>query len=603
MTQRVWELRKAGLGLLGNLPGDAKAVACIEDTAVAIEDLCDYIGEFTAMMERYGQQAVYYAHAGAGEIHLRPILNLKKSEDVQRFRQITEEVAGLVKKYGGSLSGEHGDGRVRSEFIPLVIGEENHRLLKRIKHTWDPQNIFNPGKIADPVPMDSHLRYEPDQPSPEFVTLLDFSTDGGILRHAEKCNGSGDCRKLHTAGGVMCPSYHATLEEKHTTRARANALREFLTYPPDPNAPFSSKALLEVLDLCLACKACSAECPSTVDMAALKAEVLYQYYKKNGTPWRNRLFAYISSIYAAASVVEPLANAFLKWPFAQRSIKRVVGIHPMRSLPSVPRQTWREWFKHRQSKMRSRSGGKRVAIFCDEFTNYTDVRPGIKTVELLEALGYEVLMPTCKPSGRAMISKGLLDDARLVANANVDLFSDCLKDGIPLVGVEPSAILSFRDEYPRLVATQWRRTAQRLAGNVFTLEEFLLREFEAGRVSKEDFSKTNRRILVHSHCHQKALGDGGVVAVVLSIPQGHEVELIPAGCCGMAGSFGYEAEHYGVSIQIANLSLVPTIEKAGEDVVVVAQGTSCRHQILDTTGRLALHTAEVLCEALPNQPK
>lgn len=601
-TQRVWELRKAGLGLLGNLPGDAKAVACIEDTAVAIEDLCDYIGEFTSMMERFGQRAVYYAHAGAGEIHLRPILNLKKSEDVRRFREITEEVAKLVKKYGGSLSGEHGDGRVRSEFIPLVIGQENYALLRQIKRTWDPKGIFNPGKIVDPLPMHTHLRYEPDQPTPEYPTMLDFSADGGLLRHAEKCNGSGDCRKRHTAGGVMCPSYHATLDEKHTTRARANALREFLTHPPDQDAPFGAQQLLDVLDLCLSCKACSAECPSTVDMAALKAEVLHQHHQLHGTPWRYRLFGHISSIYAFAVAVEPIANALLRWPAAERFFKKMAGIHPQRSLPAVPTQTWMQWFNRRRKQSGKRPTGPRVVVFCDEFTNYTDVLPGIKAIELLEALGYSVSMPPCRESGRALISKGLLEAARRVANTNVDLFSDCLAGGVPIVGVEPSAILTFRDEYPKLVSPQWRRTAKRLAEHVFTLEEFLLRECEAGRIGRASFSQKQKRILVHAHCHQKALGDGGAVAAALAIPEGFEVELIQAGCCGMAGSFGYELEHYELSMQIAGLALEPAIEKAGEDVAVVAQGTSCRHQILDATGRRAFHPAELLVEALPNQP-
>ncbi|RME12367.1 MAG: FAD-binding oxidoreductase, partial [Bacteroidetes bacterium] len=337
-------------------------------------DLADYIGDFTGIMERYGQKAVFYAHAGAGEIHLRPILNLKKEEDVILFRKISEEVAGLVKRYKGALSGEHGDGRVRAEFLPKVIGKENYELLRRIKQTWDPKGIFNPGKIVDAPPMDSSLRYEPGQTTPDYKTLLDFSRDGGILRHVEKCNGSGDCRKLPTAGGTMCPSYHATRTEMHTTRARANALREILSQPQDPLRPFDSEALKEVLDLCLSCKACASECPSTVDMAALKAEVMYQYQLNHGYSLRNRLFAGSHELYRLGRVARPLANALMTNPLAASVLKKAAGIHPRRSLPPIPKETWRGWFNNGGNDP---AGEKEVYLFCDEFTNYTDPAPGI----------------------------------------------------------------------------------------------------------------------------------------------------------------------------------------------------------------------------------
>lgn len=597
-TGKVWNLRKAGLGLLGNLPGDAKAVACIEDTAVAIEDLADYIEEFTGIMERYGQKAVYYAHAGAGEIHLRPILNLKKKEDVVLFRKISEEVAVLVKKYRGALSGEHGDGRVRAEFLPKVIGRENYELLKRIKQTWDPNGIFNPGKIVDAPPMDEGLRYQPGQPTPQYQTLLDFSREGGILPHVEKCNGSADCRKLPAAGGVMCPSYHATRQEMHTTRARANALREFLSHPKDPTRAFDAGELQAVLDLCLSCKACASECPSTVDMAALKAEVLYQYQKLNGFSLRNRLFAESHQMYRWGRLVRPLANAMLKHRSLAAWIKKATGVHAGRSLPEIPKETWSGWFRKHKTR---RPQGRQVLLFCDEFTNFTDPVPGIATLKLLWALGYNIHLPDCAPSGRAMISKGLLLKAKSVAERNVRLFSKLATAECPLVGVEPSAILSFRDEYPRLVGKSLRSEAEKLSSNVLTLEEFLVQEFSAGRIDPGNFTLESKKILVHGHCHHKALAQVAHLAFALGIPRNYQVELIQAGCCGMAGSFGYEKEHYDVSMAIAQQCLVPAIRRVGEEVEIVAQGTSCRHQILDATGRRARHPAEILFEALVNQ--
>ena len=313
---KAFSLRKAGLGLLGNIIGDNKAVACIEDTAVEVNDLPNYIAEFSAMMEKFGQEAVYYAHAGAGELHLRPILNLKKVTDVKLFREITSDVAKLVKKYGGSMSGEHGDGIVRSEFIPMMIGEKNYELIKKIKYTFDPNNIFNKGKIVDALPMDQSLRYEVDRVEPEIKTIQDFSDSQGIIRAAEKCNGSGDCRKLASAGGTMCPSYRATKNEKDTTRARANALREFLTNSDQPNK-FDHKELKEVFDLCLSCKACASECPSNVDIAALKSEFLYQYQKENGISFRTRMFADNVKWNKLGSIAPKLTNAILNTPFAK----------------------------------------------------------------------------------------------------------------------------------------------------------------------------------------------------------------------------------------------------------------------------------------------
>ncbi|MCB9264516.1 MAG: FAD-binding protein [Lewinellaceae bacterium] len=597
-TKQVWDLRKAGLGIMGNLEGDPKPVACIEDTAVDIQDLPAYIREFTELMAGFKQQAVYYAHAGAGELHLRPILNLKEAEGQQLFHDITEAVARLVKKYDGSLSGEHGDGRVRAEFIPLMIGEQNYELLKEIKHTWDPQNIFNPGKIVDAPPMNSSLRYKAGQETPEFDTVFDFSQTQGILRAAEKCNGSGDCRKLSFAGGTMCPSYRATRDEKDTTRGRANTLREFLTMNVKEN-PFNHPEIKEAMDLCLSCKGCTAECPSNVDMATLKAEFLYQYYQSNGVPLRSRAFANFGRLNGLASIAPGLSNFFLSNAFFSGLMKRFLNVAPQRSLPLLHSTTLRRWFaKNRAKLMPVTDPAGSAWFFCDEFTNFNDTPIGIKAIELLSRLGYEVKMIDHEESGRAHLSKGLLTAAQRMAQQNVEIFKDIVTADVPLIGVEPSAILGFRDEYPRLVNPEHRPAAKALGQNALMIEEFLAREIEAGRIRAEQFTTEPRHVLLHGHCHQKSLSNVDVSAFVLSLPENYTVEVIPSGCCGMAGSFGYEAEHYEVSMKVGEEVLFPAVRKASKEAIIAAPGTSCRHQIKDGAEREALHPVEVLWEAL-----
>ncbi len=595
-SKRVWELRNAGLGVLSNMPGAAKGIPCIEDTAVAVTDLPAYIADFESLMARFGQKSVYYAHAGDGELHLRPILNLKQEEDRRRLREIGEAMAHLVKKYRGSLSGEHGDGRVRAEFIPIVLGPKNYELLRELKRTWDPEGIFNPGKIVDAPPMNTCLRYEAGQQDRLFDTVLDFPD--GILRAAEKCNGSGDCRRLDFSGGTMCPSYRATRDEKDSTRARANALREFLTRSERSN-PFSHEELYEVMDLCLSCKACASECPSNVDMAAMKAEFLHQYYKTHGTPWRARLFAHIATLYRLSAAFPAVANFFLKSPLLSRPLKRLLGIAPQRSLPPLHGTTLRRWWRQHRAALQPRQPQKgRLYLFFDEFTDYQDVEVGIATLRLLTTLGYRVEVVVHPESGRAAISKGLLPYARQLAVQQVSLFSPLLSEDVPLVGMEPSALLSFRDEYPRLVPADLRPAAQQVASRALLLEEFLYREAQKGRISPEDFGDEARQVWLHGHCHQKALADIEQAAWVLGLPKHHSVSLIPAGCCGMAGSFGYEAEHYDVSRRIGELVLLPAVRALPPEAVVAAAGTSCRHQILDGTGRKALHPAQVLWAAI-----
>ncbi|WP_047414854.1 FAD-binding and (Fe-S)-binding domain-containing protein [Cellulophaga sp. Hel_I_12] len=586
------ELRKAGLGLLGNIVGDKKAVACIEDTAVALEDLKDFIGEFSQIMKRYEQNAVYYAHAGAGEIHLRPILNLKKNEDVKLFRAITTDVAKLTKKYKGSFSGEHGDGIVRAEFIPLMIGAENYDLLKRIKSYFDPQNIFNPGKIVDAYPMDESLRYEIDRKEPEINTLFDFSDSEGILKAAEKCNGSGDCRKTHHSAGGMCPSYHATKNEKDTTRGRANALREFLTRSESPNK-FDNKELKEVFDLCLSCKACASECPSNVDVATLKAEFLYQYQEANGYSLRNKLFAYNTKLNKLGSAVSGLTNAVYGSSFFAGFLKNASGVAKERSLPKVYRFNFD---KHLQEFKNKQVASKlKVALYIDEFTHYLDVDLGKDAIEVLTKLGYDVELFYAE-SGRTYISKGFLKQAKKIALKNMTSLKAFADKGIPVVGLEPSAVLTFRDEYKRFSVDS--ETSNAIGLNSFIIEEFLAAELQKGAISCELFTTEVRKIKIHGHCHQKALSNQKVTFDVLNLPKNYEVTIISSGCCGMAGSFGYEQEHYELSMQIGELKLFPAVRKSSEDTIIAANGTSCRHQIYDGTKRIAKHPITILKEAL-----
>jgi FAD/FMN-containing dehydrogenase/Fe-S oxidoreductase len=592
---KALELRKAGLGLLGNIIGDKKAVACIEDTAVALEDLENYITEFTALMTSYNQNAVYYAHAGAGELHLRPILDLKQSEDVKLFRKITTDVAKLVKKYKGSMSGEHGDGIVRAEFIPFMIGDENYKILKHIKSAFDPDNSFNPGKIVDAYAMDESLRYAVNRNEPEIKTILDFSGSQGILREAEKCNGSGDCRKLPEFGGTMCPSYRATRNEKDTTRARANALREYLTNSEKANK-FNHEELKDVFDLCLSCKACASECPSSVDVASLKAEFQYQYQEANGVTLRTKLFAYNNKINAYASRVPRLTNFMFSNALTSLVIKSVGGIAKKRSLPLLSTKSLDKEFKNTVKHIVKENVTKEIYLFNDEFTNHLDTNIGIDALILLTQLNYKVNIIKHKESGRAMLSKGLLKEAQKMANENVLIFKDVISKNTPLIGIEPSAILTFKDEYLKLADD--KQAAQSIAKHTFIIEEFIQQEIELGNITSDQFTQEAKSIKFHGHCYQKALANQKSSFDLLNLPANYKVTIIPSGCCGMAGSFGYEKEHYDVSMQIGEQTLFPAVRKAPDATVISANGTSCRHQIKDGTGRIAKHPITILKEAL-----
>ncbi|MEZ4913685.1 MAG: FAD-linked oxidase C-terminal domain-containing protein [Chitinophagales bacterium] len=592
---KVWELRSAGLGLLANIAGDAKAVAVVEDTAVALEDLPQFIADFNHILAQYGKSSVHYGHAGAGELHLRPILNLKKAEDVKIFREIATQTAQLVKKYEGSNSGEHGDGRLRGEFLPILVGEHNYSLFKSIKNTWDPQHIFNPGKIVDTPPMDKHLRYETDQYPAVFESKFDFSPENSMLQLAEKCNGSGDCRRSQQAGANMCPTYMASLEEKQTTRARANLLREVLTQNKAPEA-FSNEDLKAILDSCIACKACLSECPSKVDMSLLKSEFLYQYQKIKGKKFRNNLFAQQTDFYATASKFPSGFNLLQK--LSAGLVKKMAGIASQRHLPLLAETTVEKWYRNNYARIQPKNPKASVYFFNDEFTNYLDAATGISAIKLLAALQIDVLLPVHTQSGRAQISKGLLDEARDLAKENVEKLFPLLNKNKVLIGVEPSAILGFRHEYPRLLHGELQEKAHRMSDFVLTVEEYLAQLQEKGLIGKEQFSTEAKHILLHVHCHQKALSSVHYSVATLSIPQNYHVEVIASACCGMAGSFGYEKENYEMSMKIGNMSLFPAVKKATNETIIAASGTSCRHQILDGTQKTAQHPVEILYESL-----
>lgn len=634
-TNRVWDLRRAGQGIMTNVAGDAKPRENVEDTAVAPADLPRYLGEFDALMRgKYGIACVYYGHAGAGEVHTRPLFNLKTPEGLKMFRDVATDVAALVKSYRGSLSGEHGDGRLRGEFIRFMVGDACYELMRRVKVAFDPAGVLNPGKIIDTPPMDTSLRHGPGEPTPDYPTIFDFSAAGGVLRAAEKCNGSADCRKSHLMGGTMCPSYMATRNEKDTTRARANVLRQMLTHPRNATQPWDSAEIAEVMELCLSCKGCKSECPSNVDLARLKAEWQQHYLDARGTPWRSRLVANFSRAMRIAALAPRLHNAVIHQPVLGRWLKRLAGFAEQRSLPELPRTTLRRWHARKsrsgereradprtraddlreqadapisQTALRTAAAAaaaprpsppRRVFLFCDEFTNYHDAEIGAKAVQLLERLGYRVVIPAHVDSGRAQFSKGFLRAARRLAIRNVELLAPLVTDETPLVGIEPSAILGFRDEYPDLVPAPLVQPARELGRRALLFEEFLAREADAGRIDRAAFTVEPQEILLHGHCHQKALSSLAPAVKALQLPANYRVQVIPSGCCGMAGSFGYEAEHFALSRQIGELVLFPAVRKAGAQTLIAAAGTSCRHQIRDGTGRRALHPAEVLHAAL-----
>ena len=591
----AWEVRKAGLGLLRNAPGDVQPVNLIEDCAVAPEDLPDYIADVQLVLKKYNVTASYYAHAGAGELHIEPMINLKTNAGLLLFRNILKDTAVLVKKYKGSLSGEHGDGRLRGEFIGEVMGEEVMRLFKEVKKIFDPNNIFNAGKIVHSPAMDINLRVKQEVNNAPIDTHFHFDEAGGILRLAEKCSGSGDCRRSAVSGGLMCPSYMATRNEFDTTRARANVLRQFLSNPDDANA-FDHEEIKEVMDLCLSCKGCKVECPSGVDITKMKAEFLQQYYLKHPVPLRSKLISQFSTQMRIAAAMPAVYNFILSSSFFRRNINRIIGFHPDRTMPLMEKETLRKWMRGRRSQQLNQR--KQIYLFCDEFTNYLDVGIGQKAILLLEKLGYGVMLPDHKESGRTYLSKGLVRKAAKIAHHNIKALASLVSNETPLVGIEPSAVLTLRDEYRDLAGASLQQEAKHLATCTFTIEEFLYHEMKNGKIHPNQFTQEKKTIVLHAHCYQKVLSSSRYSAHVLGFPLNYNVREIPSGCCGMAGSFGYEREHFEVSQKVGELVLFPYLRNLSDDSLIAASGTSCRHQIKDGVGMKALHPVEILLDAV-----
>lgn len=594
---KAWNLRKSGLGLLRNIKGDAQPVNLIEDCAVAPEHLPDYIADLQEVLSSMQLQASYYAHAGAGELHVEPIINLKSPEGKVTFRSLLAKTAVIVKKYKGSLSGEHGDGRLRGEFVKFMLGEKCYACCKQVKQIYDPTNLLNPGKIVDTPPMDESFRFKEPAQGGKIKTHFDFSEQGGILQLAEKCSGSGDCRKTHFAGGTMCPSYMATRFEKDTTRARANVLRQFLAQDNTAQA-FDHAEIHHAMDLCLSCKGCKTECPSSVDVSKLKAEYLQQYYDIHGIPLKARMIAEFPLLSKLASVLPGLYNFAFSNKFTAGILKNMMNMASERHVPALHHQTLTSWYKQFKRKQKGRHFSRKVYFFCDEFTNYNDVTIGSRCIELLTALDYEVIIPEHVESGRTHLSKGLVKRAKTIAQKNIELLSFIIDESYPLIGIEPSAILTFRDEYIDLVSGELKEKAKALSTKVMLFEEFMAAEIDKGHIRKESFKTDERRVIIHGHCHQKALSSVNFIKKVLSWPAHYEATVINSGCCGMAGSFGFDKDHYATSMKIGELVLFPAVRKQPEDVIIAAPGTSCRHQIKDGTGKAALHPAEILFNAL-----
>ncbi len=588
---RVWAVRKAGLGLMMNMPGDAKPLPFVEDTAVAPEHLPEYVRRFDEIVRDHGTTAGYYGHASVGCLHIRPLIDLKSNEDVGRMESISAAVSDLVLEFGGAMSGEHGDGLVRSVWNEKMFGPRIYRAFRAVKSAFDPQGIMNPGKIVDSPPMTNDLRYTPDYRPLQLRTSLGYSSEGSFASAVEMCNGQGACRKV--TSGTMCPSYMVTRDEEHSTRGRANALRAALSGALPVDA-LTSRRLYDVLDLCLECKGCKAECPSNVDMAKLKYEFLDRYHKVNGYPLRNRMFGGIAALSKMGSFMAPLSNWLLESDGGRELLDRYAGIDRRRQLPSFSSQTFEQWFRARGEATGVEGARGTVVLLPDTFTNYNHPELGRAAVKVLERLGYSVVVPGMVCCGRPMLSAGMIDRARANAAANVDAVHPYVQRGARVVGLEPSCILTFRDEYLDLLEDDGRVSS--IADSAMLIEELVAEAVADGAELRP--AREPGRVLFHGHCHQKALvGTGAAMEVLRSIP-GCDATEIESGCCGMAGSFGMEKEHYDVSMRIGEQGLFGPIRSAGDSVTIVSEGVSCRQQIADGTGARAKHLVEVLAEAI-----
>jgi FAD/FMN-containing dehydrogenase/Fe-S oxidoreductase len=595
---RVWKLRRLALGLSMAEKGDAKAISFVEDTAVAPERLRDYIAEFLALVARHGTRAGVYAHASVGCLHVRPVVDLKTAEGVRRFEALAADVADLVLKYGGALSGEHGDGLVRSPFQEKMYGPVLYRAFRELKRAFDPHHLLNPGKVVDAPPLASNLRYGPGYVTPEVPTAFDFSADGGVVRAAELCAGVGECRR--TRGGTMCPSYWATREEQHSTRGRANALRLALTGQADLRG-LADPALHAALDLCLECKACKSECPTNVDMARLKAEFLHARGRQRGFPPRARVFGHVATVSRWGNRLAPLSNWLVRSAAARWLNEKLLGIDRRRLPPPFTRRTFVRQFRDLPAP--PDGGAGRVLLFPDTFTNYHEPEVGLAAVELLRRAGCAVTLgpPDLRCCGRPLISNGLLAEAAAQARHNADRLYPWAAEGGRVIACEPSCVLTIQDDYPALLRGDARRRAETVATACRTFEEFLDGLLK-GRGDGIGWGPGPARVLVQAHCHQRSLVGTGPLLRLLRRVSGAGVTDLDAGCCGLAGSFGYEREHYDVSLQVGEAALFPALRQAPLGAAVVAPGFSCRLQIAHATGRTALHPALLLRGLLGGGP-
>ena len=586
---RVWETRKAGLGLLMGMTGDPKPVGFVEDAAVPIENLPEYVRRFDKIVTSHDTTAAYYAHASVGLLHNRPIVNLKSETDIQKMHNIAREVRDLLIELDGTTSGEHGDGLVRSEWIESMFGSQLYQAFTEVKKAFDPEGIMNPGKIVDAPPMTENLRFGTEYNTIKVDTYFDFSSQEGFGRAIEMCNGVGACRKTLT--GTMCPSFIGTREEEHSTRGRANALRSIISGTL-PHTELTGERLQEVLDLCLGCKACKAECPSNVDMAKIKYEVMAHYHKANGLPLHRRLFGEIGALAPLGSMFSPLSNWAVNNTFSKWIAEKVIGVDRRRDMPTFVRPTYEQWFRKRRSR---RTSDKKVALFSDTFMNYSEPSIGKAAVEVLEACGFEVLLPEKRCCGRPLISEGMLDRAIENASYNINTLRAYADKGIPIIGCEPSCTSAITDDYVELIGTP---DAKRVAEATYSFEEFFAQLVEDGELPLE-FSTEPRDILLHGHCHQRALVGIQPTVKMLSLPAEHKVTVIDSSCCGMAGAFGYEKKHYELSMNIGELRLFEAVrEKPPGSFTLSAAGFSCRHQLEHGTGVQPKHPIEVLRDAI-----
>jgi FAD/FMN-containing dehydrogenase/Fe-S oxidoreductase len=587
------KVRKAGLGLLmAASEGAARPAAFVEDTAVAPERLNDYVARFREVLDRHELTAGFYGHCSVGCLHIRPFVDLTRPGGVDTMKAVAEEIAELVESFDGVNSSEHGDGRVRSPFNPRVFGEELYGAMREVKALFDPRGIMNPGVMVDAAPIDADLRDPLLPPALPLPTRLSFAEHGGMRGAADRCQRIGACRK--SGSGVMCPSYMATREEEHATRGRANALVRALS-EPDPKAALGDERLHEILDLCLECKACKSECPLGVDMASLKSEFLSHYQDVHGVPRRSRLFGAIRPLNKLGAATAPLSNLPARVPGSRALLERTLGIARERPLPRFTREHLVRWDKRREPSVEAPRGD--VIFLADSFTTYTEPAIGRAAIELLEAAGHRVRLESAGCCGRSSISKGLLDRARGMAEDMAERLAPEAERGVPIVGCEPSCLLTLREEHLQLLPGDPR--ARAVAAQARLVEELLVEAVDDGALELDPAAEVaNRPIVFHGHCHQKALaGTAATVALLQRIP-GAQVTEIDAGCCGMAGSFGFEAEHYELSMQIGESRLFPALRAAAAGALVAATGVSCRQQIGHGTGREARHPVELVRAAL-----